>query len=39
VRVLGFIPRLLLIVAAGALLLTATVVGVAPRIWSTAIAH
>ncbi len=39
VRVLGFIPRLLLIVAAGALLLTATVVGVAPRIWSTANAH
>ena len=38
-RVLGFIPRLLLIVAAGALLLTATVVGVAPRIWSTANAH
>ena len=39
VRVLGFIPRLLLIVAAGALLLTATVVGVAPRVWSTANAH
>ena len=39
VRVLGFIPRLLLIVAAGALLLTGTVVGVAPRIWSTANAH
>ena len=38
-RVLGFIPRLLLIVGAGALLLTATVVGVAPRIWSTANAH
>jgi penicillin-binding protein 1A len=39
VRLLGAIPRLLLIVAAGALLLTATVVGVAPRIWSTANAH
>ena len=39
VRLLGFIPRLLLIVAAGALLLTATVVGVAPRVWSTANAH
>ena len=39
VRVLGFIPRLLLVVAAGALLLTATVVGIAPRVWSTANAH
>jgi penicillin-binding protein 1A len=39
VRLLGFIPRLVLIVAAGALLLTATVVGVAPRVWSTANAH
>ena len=39
VRLLGFIPRLLLIVAAGALLLTATVVGIAPRVWSTANAH
>ena len=38
-RVLGFIPRLLLIVAAGALLLTATVVGVAPRLWSSVNAH
>jgi penicillin-binding protein 1A len=37
--VLGFIPRLLLVVAAGALLLTATVVGIAPRVWSTANAH
>jgi penicillin-binding protein 1A len=37
--VLGFIPRLFLIVAAGALLLTATVVGIAPRVWSTANAH
>ena len=39
VRLLGFIPRLLLIVGAGALLLTATVVGIAPRVWSTANAH
>jgi penicillin-binding protein 1A len=39
VRVLGLIPRLLLVVAAGALLLTATVVGIAPRVWSTANAH
>ena len=39
VRLLGLIPRLLLIVAAGALLLTATVVGIAPRVWSTANAH
>ena len=39
VRLLGLIPRLLLIVGAGALLLTATVVGIAPRIWSTANAH
>ncbi len=38
-RFLGFIPRLLLIVAAGALLLTATIVGVAPRVWSSANAH
>ncbi len=38
-RLLGFLPRLLLVVAAGALLLTATVVGVAPRVWSTANAH
>ncbi len=39
VRVLGLLPRLLLVVAAGALLLTATVVGIAPRVWSTANAH
>ncbi|HUS43571.1 MAG TPA: transglycosylase domain-containing protein [Ilumatobacteraceae bacterium] len=39
VRLLGSIPRLLLIVAAGALLLTATIVGVAPRVWSSANAH
>jgi penicillin-binding protein 1A len=39
VRLIGVLPRLLLVVAAGALLVTATVVGVAPRIWSTANAH
>jgi membrane peptidoglycan carboxypeptidase len=39
VRVLASVPRLLLIVAAGALLITATVVGVAPRVWSSANAH
>jgi len=39
VRLLGFIPRLLLVVLAGALLVTATVVGVAPRVWSTANSH
>ena len=39
VRLLGFIPRLLLVVAAGALLVTAMVVGVAPRVWETANAH
>ena len=38
-RWLGLLPRLLLVVAAGALLLTATVVGIAPRVWSTANAH
>ncbi len=38
-RLLGFVPRLLLVVAAGALLITATVVGVAPRVWSTANSH
>ncbi len=38
-RFVAFIPRLLLIVAAGALLITATVVGVAPRVWSTANSH
>ncbi len=38
-RLLGLIPRLLLIVAAGALLITATVVGVAPRVWSSMNAH
>jgi penicillin-binding protein 1A len=39
VRLIGFIPRLFLVVAGGALLLTATVVGVAPRVWSSLNAH
>jgi penicillin-binding protein 1A len=39
VRALGFIPRLLIVVTAGALLLTAVVVGVAPRVWSIVNAH
>ncbi len=38
-RLLGLVPRLLLIVAAGALLITATVVGVAPRLWASVNAH
>ena len=39
VRALGWIPRLALVVAGGALLMTAMVIGVAPRIWSAANAH
>jgi penicillin-binding protein 1A len=39
VRVIAFLPRLALIVLAGALLVTATVVGIAPRVWSTANSH
>ena len=38
-RTLALIPRLLLIVGAGALLLTAVVVGIAPRVWSSFNAH
>ena len=38
-RLLGLVPRLLLIIAAGALLITATVVGVAPRLWASVNAH
>ncbi|MEO1058368.1 MAG: hypothetical protein AAFY28_15785, partial [Actinomycetota bacterium] len=38
-RVLGWLPRLALVIAAGALLITAVVVGVAPRIWQIANAH
>ncbi len=39
VRLLAFVPRLVLVVAAGALLITATVVGIAPRVWSSVNAH
>ena len=39
VRALGWIPRLALVVAGGALLMTAMIIGVAPRIWSAANAH
>jgi len=39
VRLLGFVSRLGLVIAAGALLVTSMVVGVAPRIWHTANAH
>ncbi len=38
-RLLGFVSRLGLVIAAGALLVTSMVVGVAPRIWHTANAH
>lgn len=36
---LGWIPRLALVIAAGALLLTSVVVAVAPRMWAIANAH
>ena len=39
VRALGWIPRLALVVAGGAMLMTAMVIGIAPRIWSAANAH
>lgn len=39
VRIVGFLPRLALVVLAGALLVTATVVGIAPRVWSAMNAH
>jgi membrane peptidoglycan carboxypeptidase len=39
VRLLGFLPRLLAVIAGGALLVTAVVVGVAPRVWSVANSH
>ncbi len=39
VRALGWIPRLALVVAGGALLMAAMVIGIAPRIWSAANAH
>jgi membrane peptidoglycan carboxypeptidase len=39
VRITGWLPRLFAIIAAGALLITAVVVAVAPRIWHVANAH
>lgn len=36
---LGWIPRLALIIAAGALLMTSVVIAVAPRLWAIANAH
>lgn len=38
-RITGWLPRLFAIIAAGALLITAVVVAVAPRIWHIANAH
>lgn len=38
-RITGWLPRLFAIIAAGALLITAVVVAVAPRIWHVANAH
>jgi membrane peptidoglycan carboxypeptidase len=39
VRTLGWIPRLGLVIAGGALLIVAMVIGVAPRVWTAANAH
>ena len=39
VQRLAWIPRLLLVIGAGALLMVATVVAIAPRVWSAANAH
>ncbi len=39
VRALGWVPRLVLLVAGGALLIVAMVIGVAPRVWTAANAH
>ncbi|MGI9645815.1 MAG: transglycosylase domain-containing protein, partial [Ilumatobacteraceae bacterium] len=39
VRIAGWLPRLVAVVAAGALLITAVVVAVAPRLWDIANAH
>ena len=39
VRFLGWLPRLALVVAAGALLTTSVVIAVAPRLWVAANAH
>lgn len=39
VRITGWLPRLALVIAAGALLVTAVVVAIAPRLWHVANAH
>jgi membrane peptidoglycan carboxypeptidase len=39
VQRLGWIPRLALIIAAGALLMTSVVIAIAPRLWAVANAH
>ncbi len=36
---LGWLPRLALVIAGGALLITAMVIGIAPRLWTAANAH
>jgi penicillin-binding protein 1A len=38
-RFIGWLPRMALVIAAGALLITSVVVAVAPRLWSLANAH
>lgn len=38
-RITGWLPRLFAVIAAGALLITAVVVAVAPRVWQIANAH
>ena len=38
-RIVGWLPRLALVILAGALLITATVVAIAPRLWHVANAH
>ncbi len=38
-RLVGWLPRLALVIAAGALLITAVVVAIAPRLWAVANAH
>jgi penicillin-binding protein 1A len=39
VRLVGWLPRLALVIAAGALLITSVVVAIAPRLWAVANAH
>ncbi len=38
-RLVGWLPRLALVIAAGALLITSVVVAIAPRLWAVANAH